>query len=209
MDKIAFILDYFERSNPNVQSELHFQDAYQLLVATILAAQCTDKRVNMVTPQLFSAYPTVRDLSNATEDKILTFIKSISYPNNKAKHLVAMGRMVVSKFNGEIPNNLRDLVSLPGVGRKTANVVLAFAFAQPAMPVDTHVFRVAHRLGLVSDKAKTPEMVEKQLVDQVPVQYLCKMHHWLLLHGRYVCLARKPQCYQCPLSDICSSKNKE
>ena len=206
-DKIKFIVDYFEEHQPDVQSELHFASAYQLLVATMLAAQCTDKRVNMVTPALFEAYPTPAALSQATEEEILTFIKSVSYPNSKAAHLSAMAKMLVADFDGEVPGTMEGLTRLPGVGRKTANVVLAFAFGQAAMPVDTHVFRVAHRLGLVHD-APTPEAVEKQLVAQFPQEFVSKAHHWLLLHGRYICTARKAHCETCPLTGICDEFQK-
>lgn len=202
-EKSKFIIDYFEQAMPDVQSELHYENAYQLLVATMLAAQCTDKRVNMVTPALFEAFPTPLELSKATETEILNLVKSVSYPNSKTAHLSAMSKMLVQDFNGEVPQTMEQLTRLPGVGRKTANVVLAFAFGQAAMPVDTHVFRVAHRLGLVKD-APTPDAVEKQLVALFPKDYVSKAHHWLLLHGRYVCTARKPKCDNCPLIKICS-----
>lgn len=200
--KIDFIVSYFREAQPDVKSELQFDNAYQLLVATMLAAQCTDKRVNMVTPALFERYPDALALSKASVSDILNFVKSVSYPNSKAAHLSEMSRMLVRDFGGEVPDNMESLTKLPGVGRKTANVVLAFAFGQPAMPVDTHVFRVAHRLGLVKD-AKTPDAVEKQLVDNFPSEYVSQAHHWLLLHGRYVCTARKPHCEDCPLTKIC------
>lgn len=202
-EKSKFIIDYFEQAMPDVQSELHYENAYQLLVATMLAAQCTDKRVNMVTPALFEAFPTPLELSKATETEILNLVKSVSYPNSKTAHLSAMSKMLVQDFGGEVPQTMEGLTRLPGVGRKTANVVLAFAFGQAAMPVDTHVFRVAHRLGLVKD-APTPDAVEKQLVALFPKTYISKAHHWLLLHGRYVCTARKPKCDGCPLKKICS-----
>ena len=204
-DKYKFIVEYFSKTQPDVASELNYGSAYELLVATMLAAQCTDKRVNMVTPALFAAYPTASDLAKATEEEVLTYIKSVSYPNSKAKHLVQMAQMAVNDFGGEIPSSMEELTKLPGVGRKTANVVLAFAFDQAAMPVDTHVFRVSHRLGLVSDSAKTPEAVEKELVKHFPKEYISRAHHWLLLHGRYVCTARKPHCEECALTGICSS----
>ena len=204
-DKYKFIVEYFSKTQPDVASELNYGSAYELLVATMLAAQCTDKRVNMVTPALFAAYPTVSDLAKATEDEVLTYIKSVSYPNSKTKHLVQMAQMTVKDFGGEIPSTMDELTKLPGVGRKTANVVLAFAFEQAAMPVDTHVFRVSHRLGLVPDSAKTPEAVEKELVKHFPKEHISRAHHWLLLHGRYVCTARKPHCEECALSEICSS----
>ena len=204
-DKYTFIVEYFSKTQPDVASELNYGSAYELLVATMLAAQCTDKRVNMVTPALFAAYPSVSDLAKATEEEILSYVKSVSYPNSKTRHLLQMAQMVVQDFGGEIPCNIDDLTKLPGVGRKTANVVLAFAFDQAAMPVDTHVFRVSHRLGLVPDSAKTPEAVEKELVKHFPKEYISRAHHWLLLHGRYVCTARKPHCEECALAGICSS----
>lgn len=202
-DRYTFILNYFSKAQPDVESELNYSNAYELLVSTMLAAQCTDKRVNMVTPALFAAYPTPQALSEATEEEVLTYIKSVSYPNSKAQHLVAMAQKVVHDFGGEVPDTMERLTSLPGVGRKTANVVLAFAFGQAAMPVDTHVFRVAHRLGLVGDAAKTPEAVEKELVKHFPEEFISRAHHWLLLHGRYTCTARKPHCETCPLTPIC------
>ena len=203
MTKYQYIIDYFSKAQPDVASELNYSSAYELLVATMLAAQCTDKRVNMVTPALFAAYPTVSDLAKATEEEVLAYVKSVSYPNSKSKHLVQMAQMAVNDFGGEIPSTMEELTQLPGVGRKTANVVLAFAFDQAAMPVDTHVFRVAHRLGIVPDSAKTPDAVEKVLVKHFPKEYISRAHHWLLLHGRYVCTARKPHCEECPLSPIC------
>ncbi len=205
-NKIKYIIQYFEKAQPDVQSELNYADAFQLLVATILAAQCTDKRVNIVTPALFKAYPNAMEMSKASMDDILSFVKSVSYPNSKAAHLAAMSKMLVQEFQGKVPQSMEELIRLPGVGRKTANVVLAFAFGQAAMPVDTHVFRVAHRLGLVSD-APTPDAVEKQLVKKFPQALLSKAHHWLLLHGRYVCTARNPHCDSCPLTSICDEFN--
>ena len=202
-DKYKFIVEYFSEAQPDVESELNYSNPYELLVATMLAAQCTDKRVNMVTPALFAAYPTVSDLAKATEEEVLSYIKSVSYPNSKAKHLVQMAQMADSDFGGEIPCTMEELTKLPGVGRKTANVVLAFAFGEAAMPVDTHVFRVSHRLGLVPDSAKTPDAVEKELVKHFPKEYISRAHHWLLLHGRYVCTARKPHCDGCALAGIC------
>ncbi|MBR4135922.1 MAG: endonuclease III [Bacteroidales bacterium] len=201
-EKYQFIVSYFEEHQPDVASELHFDNAYQLLVATVLAAQCTDKRVNMVTPALFAAYPTPTALSRADAADLLPYISSVSYPNSKADHLAKMGRMLAERFGGEVPSTMEELTQLAGVGRKTANVVLAFAFNQAAMPVDTHVFRVATRLGLVRN-APTPEAVEKQLVAHFPQEFISKAHHWLLLHGRYVCVARKPKCPECPLTNIC------
>jgi endonuclease-3 len=205
-DKFKYIVSYFSEAQPDVESELNYSSPYELLVATMLAAQCTDKRVNMVTPALFAAYPTVSDLAKASEEEVLSYIKSVSYPNSKAKHLVQMAQMAVSDFGGEIPCTMEELTKLPGVGRKTANVVLAFAFDQAAMPVDTHVFRVSHRLDLVPDSAKTPEAVEKELVKHFPKEYISRAHHWLLLHGRYVCTARKPHCEGCALAEICKER---
>ncbi|MBO7490950.1 MAG: endonuclease III [Bacteroidales bacterium] len=211
-EKYQFIVSYFEEHQPDVASELHFENAYQLLVATMLAAQCTDKRVNMVTPALFKAYPTPAAMSKAEASDILPYISSVSYPNSKADHLAKMSRTLVERFGGEVPSTMEELTELAGVGRKTANVVLAFAFNQAAMPVDTHVFRVSTRLGLVKD-APTPEAVEKQLVANFPKEFVSKAHHWLLLHGRYICMARKPKCTECPLTEICEEhrkmKNKE
>ena len=172
-DKYKYIIDYFSETQPDVESELNYGNAYELLVATMLAAQCTDKRVNLVTPALFASYPTVSDLAKATEEEILSYIKSVSYPNSKAKHLLQMAQMAVSDFDGVIPCTMDELTKLPGVGRKTANVVLAFAYGQAAMPVDTHVFRVSHRIGLVPDSAKTPDAVEKELVKHFPKVPAC------------------------------------
>jgi endonuclease-3 len=204
-DKYKYIVDYFSETQPDVESELNYRNPYELLVATMLAAQCTDKRVNMVTPALFASYPNATELAKATEEEVLTYVKSVSYPNSKSKHLVQMAQMAVRDFGGEIPCTMEELTKLPGVGRKTANVVLAFAFNQAAMPVDTHVFRVAHRLGLVPESAKTPDAVEKELVKHFPKEYISRAHHWLLLHGRYVCTARKPHCEECALTRICEN----
>lgn len=198
---------YFSRTLPGADTELHFSSPYQLLVAVMLSAQCTDKRVNMVTPALFRAYPTVNDLAQATPQDVLPFVKSVSYPNAKAQHLVEMAVQVVQRFGGEIPQDMDSLVSLPGVGRKTANVMLAVAFAGNAMPVDTHVFRVSHRIGLVPDSCTTPLSVEKELVKHFPEDVLSQAHHWLLLHGRYTCTSRAPKCGSCGLSGICKYRN--
>ena len=200
-NKYKFIIEYFSVAQPEVASELNYGSPYELLVATMLAAQCTDKRVNMVTPALFAAYPTPSALSKATEEEVLTYIKSVSYPNNKAKHLVAMAQMAVSDFGGEIPCTMDELTKLPGKGQYHVGGFAAHA----AMPVDTHVFRVSHRLGLVPESAKTPEAVEKELVKHFPKEYISRAHHWLLLHGRYICTARKPHCEKCPLTGICES----
>lgn len=201
-EKFKFIIDYFQEHQPDAASELHYENPYQLLVAVILSAQCTDKRVNIITPPLFEQFPTVYDLANASIEEIFSFIKSCSYPNNKSKSLSGMAKGVVSLFNGEIPNDVDDLQKLPGVGRKTANVISSVIFNQPSMAVDTHVFRVSHRLGLVSN-AKTPLLVEQQLIKHIPEELIPRAHHWLILHGRYVCIARKPKCESCPFTDLC------
>ena len=197
----AFV-SYFEEHMPIAESELHYKDPYQLLVAVILSAQCTDKRVNMTTPALFQRFPTPQDMANATVDEIYSYIKSISYPNNKAKNLLGMAQTLVRDFDGVVPDNLEDMQKLPGVGRKTANVMMAVAFRKPAMPVDTHVFRVSNRIGLTQNSKNVLE-TEKTLVAHLPPAVLSKAHHWLILHGRYVCLARKPKCAECGITGIC------
>ena len=188
---------------PEAATELHFSSPYQLLCAVMLSAQCTDKRVNMVTPALFEAFPTVQDMAAATPEQIFPYVKSVSYPNAKSQHLAQMARMVCDKFNGEIPQDLDSMTQLPGVGRKTANVMTAVAFGGQAMPVDTHVFRVSHRIGLVPKRCTTPLSVEKELVKYFHKEQLSRAHHWLILHGRYVCTARAPKCANCCLNDIC------
>ena len=193
---------------PEAVTELHFSSPYELLVAVMLSAQCTDKRVNMVTPALFEAFPTVQDMAEATPEQIFPYVKSVSYPNAKSEHLAQMARMVCERFNGVIPQTMDEMVSLPGVGRKTANVMLAVAFGGQAMPVDTHVFRVSHRIGLVPQRCTTPLSVEKELVKYFPQNILSTAHHWLILHGRYVCTARAPKCTGCTLNDICHYCNK-
>lgn len=193
---------------PEAVTELHFSSPYELLVAVMLSAQCTDKRVNMVTPALFEAFPTVQDMAEATPEQIFPYVKSVSYPNAKSEHLAQMARMVCERFNGVIPQTMDEMVSLPGVGRKTANVMLAVAFGGQAMPVDTHVFRVSHRIGLVPQRCTTPLSVEKELVKYFPQNILSTAHHWLILHGRYVCTARAPKCTDCTLNDICHYCNK-
>lgn len=208
-EKIKLLTEYFEAEMPNVESELNYENPYQLLVAVILSAQCTDKRVNMVTPALFEDYPTVETMAVSTPETIYEYIKSISYPNNKAKHLVGMAKMVVEDFEGNVPDELDDLVKLPGVGRKTANVIQAVIWNKAAMAVDTHIFRVSHRLGLVSDKCTTPYSVEKELVKLFPSEKIPKAHHWLLLHGRYICQSRKPKCEKCGIKHLCSSFAKK
>ena len=193
---------------PVAESELKFMNPYQLLVAVILSAQCTDKRVNMTTPAFFERFPDAKSLAEATQDEVYQLIKSISYPNNKAKNLIGMAKGLMAEFDGVVPDNIDDLQKLPGVGRKTANVVVAVAFDKPAMPVDTHVFRVSARIGL-SKNAKTPFDTEKQLVAHIPQRLLSKAHHWLILHGRYVCLARKPKCAECGIKEICDFYQKK
>jgi endonuclease-3 len=193
---------YFEKTNPFAETELVYTTPYELIVAVILSAQCTDKRVNMTTPQFFTAFPGPYELAASTPSKVLPFIKSISYPNNKSKHLVGMAKVLVNEFNGEVPSTLEDLCKLPGVGRKTANVILSVVFKKPAMAVDTHVFRVSARLGLTTG-AKNPVQAEKQLVKYIPEEKIAIFHHWLILHGRYVCNARKPKCNECGLTTVC------
>ena len=193
---------------PEVTTELEFGNVFQLLVAVVLSAQCTDKRINQVTPELFKRFPDARSMAGVEPDEVLDYIKSVSYPNSKARHLVEMSRMLVSDFDGEVPQSLDDLVKLPGVGRKTANVIQAVAYGKSTMAVDTHVFRVSHRLGLVSKKADTPYKVEMELIRNIPEDIIPKAHHWLLLHGRYVCTSRTPHCGKCDFNAICQ-KNME
>ena len=195
------ILEYFQQEQPNPETELHYRDPFQLLVAVMLSAQCTDKRVNMVTPPLFVAYPTPQAMAAASVEDILQYVKSVSYPNSKAAHLLAMSQKLVDEFEGKVPDNMKDLTSLPGVGRKTANVVLGVAFGQATIPVDTHVYRVSHRLGL--SQGKTPNDVERDLMRHIPAELRFKAHHWILLHGRYICKAMKPDCLNCGIQQYC------
>ncbi len=199
---------YFSANQPEAETELHYNNPYELLVAVILSAQCTDKRVNMVTPFLFEAYPTPNSLANATSDEVFNIIRSISYPNNKAKHLVGMAKMLVYDFNNIVPRDIDELIKLPGVGRKTANVIASVIYDEPAMAVDTHVFRVAARLGLTVG-AKTPLQAEQQLIKYLPEQYIARAHHWLILHGRYVCIARNPKCGECKIRYMCKTMGKK
>lgn len=199
------VIAYFEEAMPIAESELNYSNAFELLVAVILSAQCTDKRVNLVTPRIFFDYPTPEAMSLATPEVMYDYVKSVSYPNNKAKHLVNMAKMLVEEFNGEVPSKLDELTRLPGVGRKTANVIQAVIFNKATMAVDTHVFRVSHRLGLVSEKCTTPLSVEKILTKSIPNDIIPKAHHWLILHGRYVCTSRNPKCKECGLNQICPS----
>lgn len=208
-EKYNKILDWFSENMPVAESELDYTNPFELLVAVVLSAQCTDKRVNQVTPALFEAFPTAEEMSKASLDEILHYISSVSYPNNKAKHLLGLSKVLVEKYSGVVPASQDELQTLPGVGRKTANVVMAVAFDKPAMPVDTHVFRVSHRLGLVPKTATTPLAVEKKLVKNIPHEILGLAHHWLLLHGRYVCKALKPDCENCGLHLYCSFKSKK
>ena len=202
-ERYKAVIEYFEKAMPVAESELNYENPYQLLVAVILSAQCTDKRVNLTTPALFDAYPTPQDMAKATAEDIYEYIRSISYPNNKAKNLAAMARMLVSEFGGEVPSDIETMMRLPGVGRKTANVVGAVIWNKEVMPVDTHVFRVAARLGLVRN-AKTPRATELQLEKHIPSPLLPKAHHWLILHGRYVCTARRPKCNECGITAWCA-----
>jgi endonuclease-3 len=207
-DRYEQAMAWFEANMPIAESELNFENEYQLLVAVMLSAQCTDKRVNLVTPALFTAYPTIADLADSTAAEVLNYIRSVSYPNSKAEHLVQMAKRVVEVYGGIIPNSREELQTLAGVGRKTANVVLAVWWNQPTMAVDTHIFRVAERLGLTT-KAKNPLDSEKQLIKYIPEEIIPKAHHWLLLHGRYTCQARKPQCENCGLNTICRYFSKK
>jgi endonuclease-3 len=206
-ERYAFVLDYFKQNVPNAETELTYSNPYELIVAVVLSAQCTDKRVNMTTPALFKKYPDAKSLSKATVEDVFNLIRSISYPNNKAKHLVGLGQLLMSKFKGIVPSNVDDLVLLPGVGRKTANVVASVVFNQPKMAVDTHVFRLSARIGLTTN-ATTPLETEKQLVKHIPEELIHIAHHWLILHGRYVCTARNPKCDICELKTACKSFKK-
>ncbi len=207
-ERFEKVIEWFKINMPIAETELHYNNPYELLVAVILSAQCTDKRVNMVTPDLFQRYPSAKELSEATPDEVLDYIKSISYPNNKSKHLVGMAKMLYNDFNNEVPDDIKELQKMPGVGRKTANVIASVVFDKPAMAVDTHVFRLAARIGL-STNSKTPLDTEKQLVKYIPEELLPIAHHWLILHGRYVCLARKPKCSKCGLQELCKFYKKQ
>jgi endonuclease-3 len=196
------IIDWFEENMSIAETELHYDNPFHLLIAVILSAQCTDKRVNMITPALFEAFPSPEVMAASSPDEVYQYIKSVSYPNNKAKNLVGMAKKLMTDFGGQVPSELELLEQIPGVGRKTANVMLAVAFDKPAMPVDTHVFRVANRIGLTVN-SKTPLETEKELVKYIPANLLSKAHHWLILHGRYVCIARKPKCEECGIKAWC------
>ena len=204
-DRYQYLIDYFKREMPIVQTELNYETPFQLLVAVILSAQCTDKRVNLITPALFRDYPTAQAMSCATPELIFEYIRSISYPNNKSRHLVGMAQRLVADYQGQVPSTGEELERLPGVGRKTANVIQAVIFQKAKMAVDTHVFRVSHRIGLVSPRSTTPLAVEKELTRHLPPDIIPDAHHWLILHGRYTCTARNPKCNKCGLSAICRS----
>ena len=205
----SHVLQYLGSIMDDTETELHYRNPFELLVAVVLSAQCTDKRINQVTPALFEAYPTPQAMAQATPDDIFHYIRSVSYPNNKARHLAGMARKLVDDFGGEVPTTLEELTTLPGVGRKTANVIQAVAFGKAALAVDTHVFRVSHRLGLVPKRCTTPYSVEMELRRFIPEAQAACSHYWLLLHGRYPCLARKPKCQHCGLRSVCRSAPKE
>ncbi len=201
-ERYTFLISYFLENAPDAETELQYTNPFQLLVAVILSAQCTDKRVNATTPAFFKKFPTAEKLSRAEFEEVLTLIKSISYPNNKAKHLIGMAKMLMDKFDGQVPMTVDELVQLPGVGRKTANVITSVVDNQPNMAVDTHVFRVSARIGLTT-RSKTPLSTEKQLIKHIPTEYIRVAHHWLILHGRYICKAKNPLCSECGLKSIC------
>ncbi len=210
-ERYRFVINYFLANVPEAETELIYDNPYQLLVAVILSAQCTDKRVNLTTPAIFKAYPQPQQMAKASFEELFAIIKSISYPNNKTKHLIGMANMLLTKFNGQVPMTVDELVQLPGVGRKTANVITSVIDEQPNMAVDTHVFRVSKRIGLVSTKATTPLAVEKELIKNIPEALVHKAHHWLILHGRYTCIARNPKCTHCGIQQACKyflSQNK-
>ena len=202
------IISYFQANMPNPETELQYRNPFELLVAVILSAQCTDKRVNMVTPDLFMKYPNAKAMSKAEPEEVFEYIRSVTYPNNKSNHLVGMAKILLEDFDGEIPDTVPQLEKLPGVGRKTANVIASVIHNRPTMAVDTHVFRVSHRIGLVSLSAKNPLLVEKELVKNLSKDIIPKAHHWLILHGRYVCIARNPKCDICGIFDFCKSGKK-
>jgi len=206
--RYEYIIDYFSHHAPDAETELMYDNPYQLLVAVILSAQCTDKRVNLTTPAIFASYPDPKSLAESTHEHLFSLIKSISYPNNKTNHLIGMAKMLVEKFNSEVPLTVAELIQLPGVGRKTANVITSVVDKQPNMAVDTHVFRVSARLGLTIN-AKTPLQTEMQLIKHIPTELVHKAHHWLILHGRYTCLARQPKCDQCCLTTVCKYVEKK
>ena len=201
-ERYAFVIDWFQHHMPVAETELHYENPYQLIVAVILSAQCTDKRVNIVTPALFEAFPTPELLAQAEFEDVEPYIRSVTFANNKTKHLIGMGKMLIEQYNSEVPDTVEELVKLPGVGRKTANVITSVIFNQPNMAVDTHVFRVSARIGLTTN-AKNVLQAEKQLIANIPEELVHKAHHWLILHGRYTCIARKPKCEACGLTSVC------
>jgi endonuclease-3 len=203
-ERFQAFMDHFSSHFPEAETELQYSNPYELLVAVVLSAQCTDKRINQVTPKLFQRFPNPSALAESSVDEIFSYIRSVSYPNNKAKHLLGLGQRIVDTFAGEVPETLEDLQSLPGVGRKTANVIASVIYNQPTMAVDTHVFRVSHRLGLVPKNATTPLKVELALVKYLPDEIIPRAHHWLILHGRYICLARSPKCESCSIQHFCA-----
>lgn len=207
-ERFEQFIAYQLKNHPQAETELHYGNPFQLLIAVILSAQCTDKRINLVTPDIFEDFPTPQSLAATDFDTLFPYIKTVSYPNNKTKHLIGMAKMLVSDFNCEVPSTIEELVKLPGVGRKTANVIASVIYNMPAMAVDTHVFRVSARLGL-TQRAKTPLETEKQLVKYIPEEYIARAHHWLILHGRYVCVARNPKCDECGLKDMCQYFEKK
>lgn len=206
-ERYARLIDWFSENMPVAETELHYQNPFQLLIAVILSAQCTDKRVNMITPKLFEAFPTPEVLAVSSPEVVFEYVRSVSYPSSKSKYLVGMAKLLVEKHHSEVPSTLEELVKLPGVGRKTANVIQSVIFDKPAMAVDTHVFRLSNRIGLTKN-SKTPYETEKILVKNFPDKLLPIAHHWLILHGRYVCLARSPKCHECGLTDICAYYQK-
>ncbi len=205
-ERFKGIIEYFLEAMPEAATELHYDNPYQLLVAVILSAQCTDKRVNMITPPLFEAFPTPQAMAQAGLEDIYPYIKSVSYPNNKTKSLLGMAKTLVEKFDGQVPSSIDELLTIPGVGRKTANVILAVVYDKPAMAVDTHVFRVSERIGLTTD-SRSPLQTEQQLIKYIPEELVTRVHHWLILHGRYVCKARRPDCMECGIRAYCRHYN--
>ncbi|PJJ80419.1 endonuclease III [Mucilaginibacter auburnensis] len=201
-ERYRHFIEYFSKNKPNAETELHYGNPFELLIAVILSAQCTDKRINQITPALFERFPTPESLAASSVEEIFGYIRSVSYPNNKAKHLLGMANVLVNEFNGQVPSDIDNLQKMPGVGRKTANVIASVVYNAPAIAVDTHVFRVADRIGLTTN-ARTPLAVEKQLVKHLPENTLAIAHHWLILHGRYICVARSPKCEICPLTWFC------
>ena len=208
-ERYDYVLSYFRKHTGHVTTELNFGSAFQLLCATLLSAQCTDKRINAITPELFRHYSDAKTMAKASVEDVFEYVKSVSYPNSKATHLVEMSRILVEKFNGEVPSTLEALTQLPGVGRKTANVIQAVWFGKPTLAVDTHVYRVSHRLGLVPSTANTPRKVEDYLMNNIPTEEVSDAHHWILLHGRYVCKSAKADCEHCPFDEICPKLMKD